>query len=566
MDLICQWINNSWPASQRKVRLCWAYLALGALSSCSQGGTPAPKIPAALPQEKIHALSEEASEKAEVPIGRHPFFELDPQVDRKKKEANVYITTYRGSQAVYDLNLPTGKLYKDHVRCQQKDIWESYKGDIYLPPFSEGLIPRFLDRSIEPQGVLVFGLAAPEKKERLRSEERLHRVRIVGSLLFQFCSEISCTGKKGWSSRRLLVAVPTDTTASPLGNIVELEELKNRVNWEEAMAYLQNYRGGMRLHQQTYPSYRVTAQNNARLAMNLLVKEARVFLPLAQEKLRKSCETLYDYTWNNLGILLLAPQEVTHKSGSVPESAVEKKEFAQHPEAKLLKENWPGFVEAFKKYHHQFGSRFHTCTRYAPYGDIKESRERFWFMTFIDLFFKLEHLQHVYLCDRKSWAISSNKAQIEECSQEALSSAFDKALARMKNLAGTGRPYYRFIEYDSGYGGSHSRLYSFVYENGKFPQCLQDVGHNRKLLNEGLPSSSIYEPIQIPTELFPSDVSWKGLIRYAKLPSRKVFRDGRTLDEKARGIRPGVPGVSGAPGDNEKSLEKKIETTPKIGN
>ena len=87
---------------------------------------------------------------------------------------------------------------------RQTDIWKNYRGVIFRPPYTEGVIPRVLDQLGKPQRIYVFG-----SEEYYKNQTRVlaNKVRVVGGVIEQFCTKAPCTKKNTWQSKMILLAV-----------------------------------------------------------------------------------------------------------------------------------------------------------------------------------------------------------------------------------------------------------------------------------------------------------------------------------------------------------------------
>ena len=109
----------------------------------------------------------------------------------------------------------------------------------------------------------------------------------------------------------------------------------------------------------------------------------------------------------------------------------------------------------------------------------------------------------VYSCGTRSWNknykgqsgnwVYDQSEYLKGCSDRDLDRGFEVASSYMKYQKNSELPFYTYILKDSGIGGSKEGIYSWIYRDGKYPRCSDDVGKmffddfkNEKINNSGL--------------------------------------------------------------------------------
>lgn len=198
-------------------------------------------------------------------VGRpelHPFFDFGPDIDYQTKELNFIMTTPYQSSVAYGLDVVSGKRYRLHGYCEQKDAWGRYDGAIELPPYTQGVVPRVLDQLGHPQKIIVFGNGDYYKQDFGLA---IHRVQVVGALVEQICPKLQCRGEQGWESRMVLVAI--DSRDPWLEKIKHIRELKQRIDWDYVHAFMENGSGQSSLSGRVHPSFRVIGEISPGIAL-----------------------------------------------------------------------------------------------------------------------------------------------------------------------------------------------------------------------------------------------------------------------------------------------------------
>jgi hypothetical protein len=412
----------------------------------------------------------------------HAFFDMGPFVNVKERSLFFTPLTPYGSKAIFDIDLKSGQPYQVRRLCKQSDAWERFSKYVFEPNFTEGFIPRFLDRRGRPQRIITFG------REKFYADNRYifaQRVRIVGSVLLQECRQVPCHGSDGWETIEILVAVdPLDSKMKDVNTIDQLKKLR-KVDWEYTNAYLQTARGKNVYENSKYPAYRIVGERDPYFSIKSMLRGGRLFKLEERKQIRAACEKLYTFLWEKIG-------QPRFKKGKDHTDSYRKKVF----------------LDNFSKFNMKFGKRFSTCTEYVQPTDIAESRVKHWFFSYIDLFYKFQQLGYTYACGSKGWAYNPKNftgkftydgiQSIKNCKAHELEHAFDAAVLRNQYLSQDGSEHFRYVEYDSVEFGTTRKLYSWIRDNGTKVFCKDDdrtkkVGFDR---------------------IFPYDVSWKDLDKY----------------------------------------------------
>jgi len=203
----------------------------------------------------------------------NPFFDFHPDIDIKSGAVNFVAVTPYGNSIGYDIDIVSGQLYKNFVYCNQDDVWESYKGGIKYPNYTEGVIPRFVNASSEIQRILVFGRGGFYLKTRAIEPQR---VRIIGGIQEQFCKRTKCISSSEWESRIVLVAV--DPKDSKFEDVKNFTDLKKQIDWFYTKAFFENGKGRTIAGKNQHPAYRIFAEYTKDEAIRRVMTGRRCFL------------------------------------------------------------------------------------------------------------------------------------------------------------------------------------------------------------------------------------------------------------------------------------------------
>jgi hypothetical protein len=114
-------------------------------------------------------------------------------------------------------------------------------------------------------------------------------------------------------------------------------------------------------------------------------------------------------------------------------------------------------------------------------GNVNENPERFWFLSYMQIYMQLHKDGYFYDCRGKSWLLNTKPSKGERvydlkkdlflCSDEEIDQAFSYLGVALKNLR-TEAPFsYRFIDYDNHEMGTHQKIYSWVKEKNRAFTC-----------------------------------------------------------------------------------------------
>lgn len=417
----------------------------------------------------------------------HAFFDAVPFSDPKSNELNVILTMLKDSRFYYQLDTQSGKVFRSKDLCPQEDVWDKYGGSIYRPPFTEAIVPRLLDQLGKPQKVIIFGESRyfPEKE---KFGQNSYRVRIVGGLLEQYCRYFPCGSTREWMSRLVLVAVnPRDPE---YGKIKTLEQLKEKVNWTHVQAFMENYQGRSLRQSDQQPAYRALGEVEASEAFNFAFSKGYFFKLPQLKTLKKNCWSIYDFTWKGLEKVRV------NQSKKVKDLVKERNRRVQDQLVALFESNvikdeeidlsidelvTIDFSVFFRYWYKKFGLAYSYCRRFVPAANHRVAPRRHWTLDYLALFMKLEELGYIFKCSKKAWVANpilrdgsftvDPVIEKDNCTTGELDLAF-KSLEQFVNAKALGHDHYvRYVEYDTGVGGSHQRVYSWVEETGKRMSC-----------------------------------------------------------------------------------------------
>ncbi|WP_417336675.1 hypothetical protein [Halobacteriovorax marinus] len=448
----------------------------------------------------------------------HPFFDLVPFSSKTDNSINFVMTTPIGSLSKYEMDLRSGKLFRTHNFCDQKDVWKKYSGTLSRPPYSEGFIPRLLDQLGTQQKIIVFGKKRYFQKFEI-TPTKSQRVRVVGGVLLQYCATYPCKGFNRWQSRLLLIGVnPMDPTLSKVRSI---NHLKTLVDWDEASAFMQNSNGRKLSGSEPMPSYRIIGNIGPKEAFKIALDKGHLFKFKEMKTIRNSCHSLYDYIWKTITAIRnhdkikagkakatsRTRQKIVAKSDTFSGNVIdaERNEVpTEQVEQKALEIS--DFSIFFKHFYVKYKDRYKTCQKFVRDTSINTNKERMWFFSYLTSFFNTEDSGYIYSCSRKAWMknpmtsagtrLYSFNKRMKSCTTSELDMAFDMSINIQSGLSSSFQDHYRFIQYDHGGGGSHQKIYSWVRDKGDGYVCDQE--RRREL------------------SIFPQDITWKNFGNYVK--------------------------------------------------
>lgn len=459
-----------------------------------------------------------AETKPDGTVEPHLFFDPIPFDQEEKSAVNVIIATAANSKFSYALDTKTGALFRKQYNCKHEDVWGKFEDTLSVAPFSVAFVPRMLDALSQPQQAFVFG--DPSLWGERSTTPIAHSVRVVGGLIRQVCRDYPCTTRERWLTNMQLLAV--NTKDKRFADVYDIDQLKAKVDWEHVIAWAQNGFGVTLAGTKPEPVYRVTGEIKAKPALEYFYKKDRQIDFEEQKKMISSCNLLYENLWLGAVNVRNAVKEKSEaiakgkegtKSLIVEYSELEKLNLTREQrEADLIdkrldqrkRHQEANFAKFFSDFHAKHSRHYKTCMRFVRPASIVKDSKRFWFFAHIDLFMWLEELGWSYRCSRRAWLENPRKSNGQKtfensleknCTTEELDDAFETAITVMSGERTAKRPHARFIAYDSGFGGSHQKIYSWVYDDGKELQCTD--------------SDEISLLEKEKTQLFPSDIEWK---------------------------------------------------------
>lgn len=436
----------------------------------------------------------------------HSFFDLVPEPVQERREVNFVMTTPVGGHGSYNIDLISGKLYLKNRHCRESDVWGRRRQVPTTPPASFGFIPRLLDQTGEPQQVAVFGRSRYFHPFR-REGDQVQRIRIVGGGIHQYCAEFPCEVNQRWLSRLVLIGVnPNDPE---LSSVQTLDQLKQRVNWDQFTAFMENGFGRNLSGTNERPAYRFTSEINGARAFEHAFDRGHLFEFSELTMMRRSCHALYDFFWDSSELVRKNMRErFSGENRALEELAELERLRRQTPEylfsnvrsgereersappsrvPELALRNHSVFLNHFLE---NYGREFRACSRFVRNSSVKDNPRRHWYFAYIQLYLSLEDLGYVYVCSRRAWSQNFTRAdgsktydpfrERANCLPSQFDQAFDSAVTMMTGIRRSLRGHWRYIEYDTQTGGSHQPLFAWVYDNGKRRSC-EDVGEREFL-------------------------------------------------------------------------------------
>lgn len=456
------------------------------LSSCSTKKEP--RKEQVLPSKwfsvnKNHSL-QDVKEEPKV----HLLFDSEGGLQSDSKLVNVMVETYAHSPHAYIIDQLTGQRYFGHSFCKQDDIWKTSE-TVYRPSFSVALIPKALDQLGLNQKVIVFS----KRKEFIKEDRSFPKqVRLVGSYIEQLCPSGNCLGKNNWLSRLVFLAV--DQQDEFYQDVTDLAGLQKKVNWEKVKAEIQNLAGQNHAGDKLYPAVKVASLVEINEALDYFKKRSIILDNQYLSKIQRGCFILYDRLWEEVG--KMRPEDMpanTQKELNKKLKDIEKLKEQKKPY---------NFAQRLAKFTEKFSGEITTCNRFVYHGNINQNPEKFWFLSYMDIYYRLHRDGHYFDCLTKQWTrnilningkrVHDLKKDIHLCSNKDIDTAMSYLPNYLKGLAG--EPYYyRFIDYDNRGFGTHEKMYSWVGVQNLKMACSKDVN----------------EKIKKKTKIFPDEVHWK---------------------------------------------------------
>lgn len=445
----------------------------------------------------------------------HAFFDFLPFPEYKDRKINFVAITPLKSRFFYGLDLHSGQIYKKYNLCEQSDVWKSYRGNISTPPYTIGIVPRILDQLGDPLKIVVFGGLKYFPKYNPR-KPLSQRVKVVGGVIEQYCEYYPCSYRNQWMSRLVLVAI--NDKDPKFAKVDSLSDLKKIMKWNKFKANMENLGGRLIRGQEQKPAFRISGSVNAEDAFNYALTKGTQFKFDQLASLRKGCHKLYDHLWRgslklrkNISKGLSRRQLNKLRSNSL---VVDMKKSIFKDDIKDIEkvekdlaeddgaiEGFANFDDYFMDFYSKYSRRYLTCHRFVRVSSVRGNIDRHWFFSYLTAFMQLERIGYVYHCPRRAWVqnpfLANGKRQFnparmkKNCSSEDLERAFDGAVTILQGLRKSLLPHYFYKQYDHGIGGTHQRIYSWIFSNGKMPACQAELKKVNKQVG------------------FPNDVTWK---------------------------------------------------------
>lgn len=514
----------------------------------------------------------------------HPFYDMMPAYSAKNKEINFFPITTEKSEFWYDFDLLSGKRFFRQKFCWRPDIWNTYDENVNTPPYTAGIIPRILDQSGRAQRIIIFGY------NDLKIDEinyQPFRAKIIGGLYLSRCQNEACTENVVYSDEHQsatlkaseeaglaevlpevlkksengpqtvyhpktgevtlfgrtlishyspvqLIVVAVNPQDEDLGQVQDLASLKELIDWDYVQAFLANEEGGVDLLGEIHPFSRLLSlELNANEVVKKLIADSIILKVEDMIKMRGPCLKLYDYIWDNLGVLKfkeykkqqlaqLAELNKSKEKNKINDKGnnKDKNEKNNNSDNLLSKANLLAqdnllsnnsslskiFQQKFYEFNQRFGDEYQTCIKYVRPDNPAGSFFRHWFFSYFEGVYRLRSMGYNYDCDKGEWQKVEDKREntpllvtIKKlCSSKSLDNAFPSSISFMHELHLGHARHYRFIEYDSRPYGTHNKLFSWIEDNANYFKCSKNVGaeNNRKLESEW------------ERDIFPQNVKW----------------------------------------------------------
>jgi hypothetical protein len=418
---------------------------------------------------------------------RHLFFDVNPAINLTKRSLNFVVSTPSQSEVGYNIDLKSGQHYSSHKYCDDSDIWKQYSSDVELPPFSVGIVPRVFDQIGEPQKIIVFGDDGYFQKHFKTNH---FDGNVVGGYVEQICPKGACLNRGEWRSRLVLVAI--DPGSEKFGKVANLDELSHLVDMAYVKAFIQNGFGTNVKAGNHYATYRMGSFIEAKNAMTFFKKNSIFFTVKKLTKMRKSCYKLYDHVWKKLGqdskIERLVRTKKTFSSLS---------KLKPHIQKSSSQFFYKRFISTFKKYQKSYS----TCEELVYPANVNHDQKRFWFFSYYTMLNLLNKEGYTYDCNKDVWKFNSIlptgkkvvslSNEFKGCHARNIDKAFSSAAIALQSIRNNSFTSYRFIDYDRGALGTHSKLFSWVPVTNKRYRCAEKKEHF------------------MTQKIFPHDIKWK---------------------------------------------------------
>lgn len=396
----------------------------------------------------------------------NPFFDVEPMISNFK--INYFLTNKEKSRYNYKIDLYSGKLIRAREYCAQKDIWNSYDGELLRPNFSQGIVPKIYNELKRPMRIIIFS-SDTKNIDFKNNPTSFYRANILGSVIIEQCLNYPCDQKERWRAEQILIGV--NEADELFFKLLNFTELKEKIDWNYSRAMLVNMFGSHKIGIKNAPAYRIAQEFDKEKSLAYLKKKSFIgnteyFNQLSER--RKKCFNFYDSIWDESEKL-----------------------------RRLEKGQAGAFLEYFKKSLFENKTQFTQCSELFRPANIEENPRRFWFFTHLQGFFLLERNEFYYNCRTGSWNRRNEKGDIqkkelEKCTGKNFENAFDQLINGMTLMKNEKKYHFRFIEYDSRPGGSHQKIYAWVKQTDFDHACFEEKSIKKSEL-----------------EIFPQDVVWE---------------------------------------------------------
>jgi hypothetical protein len=400
----------------------------------------------------------------------HLFYDIEPELNQKQSHINFVPLSIEGSKANFDIDMPSGQRFFTYNSCMAKDLWRTSKRSFSTLPYTIGFVPRILDQLGLPQKVIVFG----GKDIMDVKDDVFYRVKILGGVVEQLCLAGKCTGTKSWLSRLDLIAVYEGDP--DFENIRNLDDLFKMKSWDDVKVALENMGGGNDIGGKVVPSVKMGRPLPRQDVIDYLMARNINFTNKELMGLRHSCGKLYDLFWKDVG---------TYKIFDRPHYTAEDVKEELRQKAELKAKNLPAeFNRRLHRFFNKYVDEFYTCSKFHYLGNVNENPDRFWFLSFMNVYVRLHKKGYFYDCRSKSWQmnvsrerkddVSNLKEDINHCSNKEIDLAFEYLELSLKAMRNYAPESFRFIDYDNHELGTHQKMYSWVEEKKRGMSCSSE--------------------------------------------------------------------------------------------
>jgi hypothetical protein len=258
-------------------------------------------------------------------------------------------------------------------------------------------------------------------------------------------------------------------------DVKDFKQLQEKVSWADVRAELENHQGRNLLNDKIFPAAKAGKLLDVKLVMEHLNKNSILMNDKELRTVNSSCAAIYDRLWKQVGVA--QPEDAPVDS---PEKV---KAFLKwEADAKKEKKPWlfSGRMASFLK---SEGEQLATCSRLVYPGDPNGDPEKFWFLTWMNMYVRLHKEGFVFNCSRRVWdeenfgkqAMTNLVASADACKN----GDYDKAMSEMpvflRTLRGSTGNEWRFVGWDEGAQGSHAKLFSWVKVPARHFSCAKDL-------------------------------------------------------------------------------------------